>query len=424
MKYKRLFLVTIFLLIISSYIIASPYFTGFTGGGIKTNIKKTTANAFLAGQIDFSNNFFTRLDLSLQTENIFGSNFLASTPSIFNLDEFSLTFKGNMGALAHYLSGFIGNPEPIGSSVFLERHFGVPNFNSMFLTPQGSENANKIFPISGIGLNYLFKTKKTVTGLYVYYNKLIEKDNTSLTLLPVPNFGAPLTNDIESTDKQQIVQQQIEENKSINIDFRFALSSNFVYLDMGGGCSFPFGNKDDSGNDVILIVREANFHCGLNLFLGSTYMSNLLFQLGFTHLDINPNELKEEKVIALEDIYVFIEPRFVTKKISFAFAIFNIPPVVSEKLFYVTNPFGVNVSIYSNNFSIKNKTSQLGCHFTVSLPELTFNIDKSQLQVQVSPFFNIELGSGQFYTNLIFDFSDFENFTSNMCLDLRYKIGI
>ncbi|NLM00145.1 MAG: hypothetical protein GX220_01645 [Treponema sp.] len=428
-KKNKIFLF-ILIFIIYTPLFSVPFFNGSVGGSLnffsdKTDFKPiTTMNAFLAGQVDFSDSLVFRVGFNFDTENIFGDNFLKQAPALFNLDEVSFNYHGNMGALSHYVTAFLGSPEPIGSPLFFQRYFGVPDFSSKFLFTQKGSFSNEIYPISGIGANYMLKAKNLSGGIYFYYNK-ISVDENALQRLPKPNLGTPIDGSESDPGIQPSSADAVAANTSLNFDLRFTASGTSSHIDIGAGFSFPFDNADSSGEDVILIIRKANFHCGLNAFIGSTFMTNLTFQAGITHLEINPDE--DEQVLALDDIYCFIEPRFVTKNLSFAFAMFNIPSEVSKQLYYIENPLGINVSIYSNNFAINNKKAEIGGHITISLPETKLDLDFSEIELQISPFFTLELGDGQFDAALkmnILNFTSFKNALMNIGFSVGYQVKI
>lgn len=405
-----------------------PYFSGFVGGNINMNSKEdslspeTKLDGFLASQLDFSPNIALRLNFSLGTNNIFGENFLDETPATFKLDEIAFAYRQNMGVMSHFLTAFVGTPEPIGSTIFLRRYFSAPDFSSDFLYSKNKISGTQIFPVSGIGGSYIFRNQNLACGCYVYYNKLTYEKQGVENSNPIPNLGAPLDGD--STEQTDTLNTS-ERESSLNFDFRLALSSRVAYGDFSAGFAFPFSNKDPSGEDVILIVRKAYFHCGFNVFLGSSTNSGLLFQGGLTRLEFEPE--KGEQIISLDDIYIFIEPRFVTKKLSFAFAIFNIPDIVSQNLFFISNPLGVNITIGTNNLSIKNRKAKIGGHFTISLPESTKDLNFDLVEYQISPFFNMELGNGIFNSALHLNLAEVKSVKSafmNMYFTLGYQVKI
>ncbi len=426
---KKFFLVLTVILFSLVSVFSEPFFSGLAGGTFdyytdaEDKTGNLTLNAFLSGQLDFTKNTVVRFGFALNTENIFGENFLTKIPSLFTVDELSVNYHANLGDLSHYVSAFAGTPEPLGSSIFLQRLFGMPDFSAKMLETTGNPTKNAIIPLSGIGADYVLKTKHTAFGVYLYYNKIISLIDPKTTEAAVPDLGSPLPG-TPQTENEEITSGE-KKATSLDLDLRFAAGGNYAFLDFLGGISFPFDNQDDSGEDVILIVRKANFHMGFNFFLGSTYMTNLLFQAGITSLEINPDE--DEEIIALKDVYWYIEPRFVTRKLCFAIALFNIPEELNRNLYFIDNPFGVNVSVYTNNLSFNNYKTEIGCHITASLPETTTDIDYKLLELQVAPYVKIDLGNGTFKTVLkseVLHITSFKNAMMNLKFAAGYQVKL
>ena len=270
---SKRFVFTLVLIFISlTLAFTEPFFSGLAGGTFdyytdsESKSGNLALNAFLSGQLDFTKNTVLRFGFGLNTENLFGENFLAKIPSLFSIDELSLTYHANLGDLSHYVCAFAGTPEPLGSSIFLQRLFGMPDFSAKMLETLGNPTKNAIIPLSGIGADYILKTNHTAFGVYLYYNKIISLIDPKNTEAVVPNLGTPLAGTSEAENDSSLCGEK--KSTSLDLDLRFAAGGNYAFLDLLGGVSFPFDNQDDSGEDVILIVRKANFHFGFNFFLG------------------------------------------------------------------------------------------------------------------------------------------------------------
>lgn len=405
---KKHFFVTLFLTVVLVNVSAVPFFSGMAGAGLtfqpvpNTFLPELYTDAFFAGQFDITQNLILRADVSVYTENILGNNILKNTPAYFSLDEVSITYMGYLGTMSHYLSAFIGETDPIGSDLFLRRHFGIPAFGSKITETQRGISGTKIYPMSGIGGSYVLRLPYNMaSGMYVYYNK------TSLT-------GSE-------------VDPAVIDNDSLNIDLRFAGAWPSVVIDFAAGFTLPFEKTDANNEKVIVLIRRADLHTGVSMLFGSSYTSSLLFQAGLIKLVFKPNEENNEKVLAFKDIYMLIEPRFMAKTIGFAFTLYNIPAEVSERLFYISNPLGVNISMFSLNTQIFGKPSQIGAHVTLSVPETTMQITANMLNLQIAPFGTINIGGGKLDAAVmcnVLGIKDFNTFVQNTKFSLGYKVQL
>lgn len=405
-------LLFIFLTVFSTH--AVPFFSGMAGAGLSfqpipnTFLPELNADAFFAGQFDLTKNIIFRTKVSVYTDNILGDNILKNTPAYFSMDEVSITYNGYLGTLTHHLCAFIGETDPIGSDLFLRRNFGIPAFGSRITETQRGITGIKIYPMSGIGCSYVLRLPYNMaTGIYFYYNK------TSLLQLPVEEEAIPLVETVE--------------NESFNIDLRFASAWSAVNLDFAAGFTLPFEKNDSNEEKVIVLVRKADLHTGLSMMIGSSYTSSFLLQMGLTKLIFNPNETMNETVVAFKDVFILIEPRFLAKNVGFAFTLYNIPSEVSERLFYISNPLGVNISIYSLNTQLLGKPSEFGAHVTLSIPESTMNISPDMLNLQVAPFITMNVFGGKLDTAVmcnVLKVTSFETFVQNTKISIGYKVKL
>ncbi|MBE6350164.1 MAG: hypothetical protein E7062_05390 [Spirochaetaceae bacterium] len=409
-----------------------------TEAGIVFDIDKlskevpTSLDAFFQGQFNLTQNIFLRSKLSIETENLFSSEMLQNIPSTLNIDELSLTYAGNLGYLAHYISAFLGNYENLGNDAFLQRQFGIPSINSRFLLKTDGTSGVDIFSMSGIGLSYLVRMpQNNALGFYAYYNyeltTEIESEDTE-----IPNLGNSSTSnstgstgndngifDIPTSPEDIIT---TSETRSINFDIRYGTAKNNIVFDCAFGVSLPLEDVSDD-EDVILLIRRADLHGGFSVFFGNTSSSSLLLQAGISKLRLKPNT--EEKVLSLSDLFILLEPKFVTKKLVFAFTLFNIPEKARKNLYFVDNPLGVNVAIYSNNLLIRDNEAALGIHCTLSMPETSLELDFTKLGFALSPFFEMDIASGKITTVLqtsVLEVKSFKSFLENTKLSLSYKV--
>ena len=217
----------------------------------------------------------------------------------------------------------------------------------------------------------------------------------------------------------------------------------FRSIDFSFGLTMPMKREiiHDNGDTqkVILLVERADMHAGLTAFLGSSNSSSLLFQAGFTKLIIDPNEENDEKFLSLKDVYILVEPRFVSKSMCFSLALFNMPKETRENLFYIDNPVGINVSLYTPWISLSGRKSQFGLMTTLSssdsldkiiVQQQTSEFDEekiSNLGLHISPYGIIYLGGGKLNFSLnvnAFNIKDWDTLLNNISIIAGYKVNL
>lgn len=413
-KQKIVFFI-LFLLAFSPSISATVFFNGETGFGttiqpITTSIvPDLSLNGYFAGQFDLSSNLIFRTNVLLETEPLFGDAFLKSTPAIVTVDELSITYHGHLGTISHYLSAFIGEVNPVGSDLFLQRHFGVPAFSSDITKSQQGISGCKIYPMNGVGFSYVLQfSKNMATGLYAYYGVLETEQE--------------LTNIADGTVSTVTVDE-----KSINIDLRLAGAWSVINFDLAAGFELPIKENivDVDGLTYFAASRQANLHAGLSTHIGSSYMSSLFLQAGIIKLIFEPNV--NEQVLSFSDVYALVEPRFIGEKVCFSFSLFNIPKKVSSKLFYITNPLGIDISIFTPTLTTIGNASTFGVHCTLSLPETVFQIRPSLLELQIAPYAEIETNTGIFDATIksnVLEITSWNAFIENTEVSLKYKVKL
>lgn len=409
---------------------ATPYFNGTMGIGgrfqpIPEKFPALLMDAYFAGQFDLSSSVTLRTSLSMYTtESIIKESIFQNTPSIFNLDEVSLTYRGSVGAISHYLGIYLGEYDPVGSDIFLQRQFGIPSFASRLTETICGISKAKIYDMTGIGGTYTVRFPQNLAlGVNVYYNKA--KDWTSITV------G-------ESLDSSDDVFAE-----SLNTDLRFAGAWRAAALDLSLGLTMPMKKEitfeDGNTQKVILLIERADMHAGLTAYFGSSNSSSLLFQAGFTKLIIDPNAAKKEQVLSFDDVYVLIEPRFVSKSLCFSLSLFNMPTSTKENLFYVEDPVGISVTLYTPWISLSGNKSQFGLMTTMSSSKsldniikgneegLGFEAIKEDLGLFVSPYGIIYFGAGKLNFSLnvnALDIKDWNSFLDNVSLIAGYKVQL
>ena len=441
-KSHKKFLAVVFCFLFFTYIIsATPYFSGTMGIGgqfqpIIDERPNLLMDSYFAGQFDLSNNLFLRTGLSIfTTESIVNDSFFQNTPAIFSLDELSLTYRGSVGELSHFLGVYIGEYDPVGSDIFLQRQFGIPSFASRLTESICGVSRAKIYEMSGIGGTYLIKLPQNVTfGANLYYNKVKDFNLTTNSQTENTLFTQ---NENYTSDNSFI--------ESLNVDLRFAGAWNTAVLDFAVGFTMPMKKQiildDGNSQDVILLIERADMHAGLTAFLGSSNSSSLLFQAGFSKLIIDPTKVKDDKVLSFDDVYLLVEPRFVSKNMNLSIALFNMPTSTRENLFHVKDPVGVSISLYTPWLSLSGNKSQFGLMATISSSKTLENLiaenETSKTEenpellgdsnLYISPYGTIHIGTGKLNFSLnvnALDIKDFEKLLSNISIIAGYKVSL
>ena len=120
---------------------AAVYFNGFSGTAVRLgqdaqdSLLNAGAATFFSGQLDWSNIFTLRAALTINTPDttVLSTDIYSGIPSFLRLDELSLTAKIHANDLSHYVSLYLGDFEPPGSSLFMQRQFGAYPAESVFL---------------------------------------------------------------------------------------------------------------------------------------------------------------------------------------------------------------------------------------------------------------------------------------------------
>ena len=172
------------LLTAASWAIETPYFSG-CAGFMATLANETdsddfspefNADNFFSGQLDFSGKVLLRCDLYLQAGNLFDSTIFDNDANPnnakFRIEELSGTYTINGESTKHYISLFRGRYEPIGSDIFLQRQFGIPEISSLITKSWHGLSGSSIYPFYATGLSYVMHPDSNfAVGLYVYKNE-------------------------------------------------------------------------------------------------------------------------------------------------------------------------------------------------------------------------------------------------------------
>lgn len=335
-----------FLLTLTAAAAELPFFSGYAGILGNTSNKQDTKNfnpelnnkIFFAGQFDFDGKVFVRSELSVNTDNIFKTGLFKDTQASYKINELSFTWHQTSNSSSHFISGFIGNYEPIGSDVFLRRQFGIQSITSAATESFNGLCNSAVYPFYGLGGSYVIHFENpSALGLYVYAN--------------------------ESEKIQQ---------KFINTDLRFACGFSTLALDFSMGAAFPIEKEiAETGSDAILVVRTLTLHSGLTMLWGNRNRFSLFMQTGFSNLIYDPQAEKKFSINS-DDMYLLVEPRFVTQYFSFNFSLYSIPQDCIDDMIFLHDTLGANLNFYNDHFAIQGINLTCGLLATFSLPEKNF----------------------------------------------------
>lgn len=382
MKIKSLLFGAVFATL-SLFVCPSARAVTFSGyAGIKGDVTQDASSdsidpelsiqSYFAAQFDFSSDFLIRTEFSIRTDDIINTGLFEDTEAIFCIDELSATYIKPFLGITQYFSLFVGTFEPIGSDVFLQRHFGIKPIASLITENWLGLKGSTVYPFYGVGASYVIQmnAKPVATGIYIYKN-----------------------------DENE------EEENQINLDLRFSSATNFFSVDLAAGIGAPLNTKNGS-EDVILLIDTLYLHTGIDVLIGNNYSNALFVQAGFDNLPIKAEDDVLE--IDADDVYLLVEPRLYTQKYKAHLSMFSLPEKTVEKLVFVEDTFGFNLSIFTEKLYIKNKDFTFGFHTTVSFPDKNFyyaikhtgDLFSDDVNYKISPFVSFKLLGGIFKTML------------------------
>ena len=336
---------------------------------------------YFGGQLNITPSFLLRAEFSVQTDDItkdgpFSDNGISSH---FFIDELSATYIKPFHGITQYFSLFLGTFEPIGNDIFLQRHFGIAPISSLITQSWLGLRGSTSYPFYGVGGSYIVHSNERpiATGAYLYVND-----------------------------------ENWEEKNQLNLDWRFATIFSYFTLDFALGLGVPMGHKQGD-EDVIVLIDSLYLHSGINLMVGNKYSNSLFLQTGFSNLQLKAGNTRYE--IAAKDLYLLFEPRFVLKQFQVHVTMFSVPEKTAEKLLFITDTFGFNVSVLTDSLYVKDKNITFGMHATWSfgadengdkryitdLKDFADLVtDTDHFSVKITPFVEFPLANGALHTML------------------------
>ncbi len=386
---------------ISTGLFAATSFSGYAGGKLNYAANPEQEDfdpdlklqAFFAGQFNFSQNVWSHLEFSINTEDLLSQSIFHETESLFQIDEISLIARANMYSSANYISAFMGTYDPIGSDIFLQRYFNIKPIDSKLTESYLGLAGSILYPHFGIGVSDVVKlyNEPIAFGGYVYFNH---------------------------EDKDYYV---------LNTDLRFATVLSYFTWDFAGGLGIPLADKY-RGEDVFIAIDKVYWHAGTTVLLGNNFTNSLFMQAGIYNASFKAKQ--ESSIVSPDDIYILIEPRFLIANAHLNISIYSLPKQTVEKLLLVEDTLGINANFYSESSLASSNSVIYGAHVNVSLIDKTFkdlkdfkDFKTDDLNLSVTPYVESQFLSGQLHLQATVRLMDFvrEHAGQAISIDLGYR---
>jgi len=386
---------------ISTGLFAATSFSGYAGGKLNYAANPEQEDfdpdlklqAFFAGQFNFSQNVWSHLEFSINTGDLLSQSIFHETESLFQIDEISLIARANMYSSANYLSAFMGTYDPIGSDIFLQRYFNIKPIDSKLTESYLGLAGSILYPHFGIGVSDVIKlyNEPIAFGGYVYLNH---------------------------EDKDYYV---------LNTDLRFATVLSYFTCDFAGGLGIPLADKY-RGEDVFIAIDKVYWHAGTTILLGNNFTNSLFMQAGIYNASFKAKQ--ESSIVAPDDIYILIEPRFLLANTHLNVSIYSLPKQTVEKLLLVEDTLGVNLNFYSDASLASSNSITYGAHVNASLMNKNFmdikdlkDFKTDDLNISVTPYLESQFLSGQLHLQATVRLMDFvrEHAGRAISVDLGYR---
>lgn len=452
-----------FLLFVTIKTAGATSFSGFVGANLDLLSNQDSDSfdgqlkiqSFFSGELNIINNLILRAECFVATNDLIDNAIFNEAPATFKLNELSLLYRAQLGSLTNYLTFFIGDYEPMGSDIFLQRQFGIKSIASKITSGYIGLNSNIIYPMSGVGgADVLhFANAPIATGLYIYVNHALDKSydlnaawrfgfvTGNVMLDFVFGVGIPLVDNSESKSKKSKNTESGEDtsegdsseqgtNNTEPSKISFLSSSSFMHSPDYNEGRFNYKNarediadiaqegqgdvsttpttptttpteekkvEVESEEDEFTKINKVYLRCGLNLLFGNQYTSCLFIQAGFVDLPVATTG--DDIDFDLSKLYVLFEPRFYAGKAHCDITLFSIPQSAIPRFSSLEGTMGANLNIYSDTLYLRGGQLAFGANFTFSMPkDLGDLTDPSSLlddyYINVAPYLEAKVYNG------------------------------
>ena len=391
-------------LTIAGNLYATTLFSGYAGGKLNLAAENKspdlTLQAFFAGQFNFTQNIWSHVEISIDTDNLVSKNIFQKTNAAFQIDELSVIMRANLQDSTNYFSAFMGTYDPIGSDVFLQRYFGIEPISSKLTNSYLGLAGSILYPHFGIGISDVVKfyNSPIAAGGYAYFNH-----------------------------------EKIEPGKEkdsyyvFNTDLRFATVLRYFTCDIAGGIGFPISNKDKYSEELLIAIDKLYWHMGATMLIGNNYTTSLFIQAGLYNASFTGQ--KDSFDWAAEYIYLLLEPRFVFNNFHLNFSIYSLPEATTKNLLFVDDSLGFDVNFYAEDILLGPQNFTFGTHLSLSIKDKTLkdfgdmeNIMSNGFNVNLTPYVTTEFLSGELHAQANIKFMEFgKNLSDVFSLDIGYR---
>lgn len=362
-----------------------PFFNGCTGFSVGVQNRPDTSSfkpecfgeSFLTGQIDFGGTLFLRGGFYVYGDDIFKYDSLsfAERNARFRMEECSATLKLSSSGASHYINAYIGNFEPIGSDLFLQRQFGIKPVSSSFTSSYRGLAGISYYPMYAKGLGYTFRPEGPLAfGISCYQNEALSDESSS---------------------------------DALNLDVRFASLLGITAADLSMGLALP---EDEGDENYFFATKEIQIHGGLTFLVGNRNTTSLLIKAGINRLRLTKKNSGSDKINKWSDIYAFAEARAAGKYIAIDSSGFFFPRETAQDMVFLRHTaeskdaesvFGGNVNIHSEQLYIGATKTSLGAHTTFAVSR-TYE-EKFKASLLISPYAGIDIFGGSLNASLSVD---------------------
>ncbi len=295
---------------------------------------KLEVQTFFAGQMNLSENLILHGEFTVKTGDLIENSVFNETDAKFQIDEISLVLRTAGIETKNYFSVFMGTYEPIGSDIFLRRHFGIQPIASKLTESWLGTAGSVIYPLVGAGFSDIvqFDRAPVALGFYTYVN------------------------------------HELDDSFVFNIDGRLSMAYRYLKLDISTGIGTPLNTS--YYENAYFVINKLYWRAGVNLLLGNPHNASIFVQAGASEIPFSKNNTK----ISVSDIdaYLLLEPRFNFSAFCLHLTAWNLPSKTVGELLFIDNTLGANMNIFSDDFFIKDQSVIIGLNASVSFPEKNY----------------------------------------------------
>ena len=322
----------------------------------------------------------------------------------FVLDEVSVTLKQRLAPFIQYFSVYAGNFEAPGTTTYVSRYLGVAPFSSQLMQTYFGDIGTSFYDRGGMGFSYTMRYRKVPLAFSVYAN-------SERRLLWARDYGIDDRN-IPVDDYLVDIPTPVTH---VSPGIRLAGAFQMIVFDFALNAVIPFETltENEVPSEADYVLRTGvGLQGGLTLFVGNRFSQSLLFQAGLA-------EFFTTEAFKLDNLFLLLEGRLVdVAPVQFHLSVFALPTAKASEMFFVREPFGVNLAVVYKDFysrtSRRNNTIGLNVTFSArnigrvdeaeTAPEYqalkldsfgTVPFNLQTMSLYIAPYFSASLFSGR-----------------------------